>query len=159
SRRLIHALDRVLSMELPLRVTPLTRTLLRNLAQPSSGLHGHLLRHPRLLSWLGRGLLGKSPIINAMVRDTMVATVLKSGDKHNVVPADARAILSIRLLPETDPEALTEIIGRIAADCGVGLRPVMHKPANSSSLHTWTYRTIERYLRHDDPKAVVAPIL
>lgn len=157
--RLVRALDRVLAMKLPMRLTPLTRAFLGNLAQAAHGLHGQLMRHPRVLAWLGADPFAKSAIINAMVRDTVVATVLQAGQKHNVIPSEARAILSIRLLPETDADALSESIERIAADCGVGVRRLMHKRANASPLDAWPYRLIERHLRREHPEHIVTPIL
>jgi len=159
SHRLVRALDRILSINCPIRFTPLTRKLLSSLAPSSRGLHARLLRNPWLMSRLGPQLFAKNSLIKAMVQDTIVATVVQAGQKHNVVPTHARAVLSVRLLPDTDPEQLSERIGQVAADCGVDTRRLMHKSANLSSFDTWFYRAIESQLRRDDAHAVVTPIL
>lgn len=158
-RRLVRALDAVLSIRLPMRLTPLTRALLGTLAQASRGLHGLLLRNPRLLARLAPDALADSALVNGMVRDTIAATVLQAGGKHNVMPAEARAILSIRLLPETDADALAATVAGMAARHGVETRRLLQKAANASPFDTWTYRTLERQLRRHDRDGVAMPIL
>ncbi len=158
-RRLVRALDQILSNQRPIRLTPASRALLGSLAQASHGLHGYLLRCPWLLRWLAPDAVAKSAIVDAMVRDTLAATVLQAGQKHNVVPAEARAILSIRLLSETDADDMRASVGRIAARSGVDIRQIMHKPANISTFDTPSYRAIACQIQRDDPNAVVVPIV
>jgi acetylornithine deacetylase/succinyl-diaminopimelate desuccinylase-like protein len=157
-RRLVSALEHILSSPRPIQLSPVNRALLTSLAQTTRGLHGHLLRSPWLLRWLPNAF-ARSAIIDAMIRDTLVATVLQAGQKHNVVPAQARAILSIRLLPETDPQIMGASIRRIADGYGVGARELMYKPANISGFDTPAYREIERQIRHNDQTAVITPIV
>jgi len=43
-----------------------------------------------------------SPLWNSMLRDTIAPTILTAGVANNVIPAEARANLNVRLLPELD---------------------------------------------------------
>ncbi|WP_027584357.1 M20/M25/M40 family metallo-hydrolase [Bradyrhizobium sp. Ai1a-2] len=158
-RRLVAALDRILSMGLPLRLTPVTRALLRRLAGGAPGLHGRLLASPALLRWFGSGVIKRSALLNAMVCDTLAATVLEAGDAHNALPAQARAVLSIRVMPESNVDALEARINGIARRFGVHTRRVMQKAANRSPLESAAIATIERVLAEGQDGAVVVPLL
>jgi acetylornithine deacetylase/succinyl-diaminopimelate desuccinylase-like protein len=158
-RRLIRALDRVLAMRRPIRLTPLTRILLQKLGQTAQGVHAMLLRRPWLALRLATRHLTRSPMIAAMLQDSLAVTVLQAGEKSNVLPVQARAIVSIRLLPGTDAAALTSAIAASAADPQLSIRTRMHKPANMSPFDTPAFRLIEREILRVDQQAVVVPIL
>lgn len=50
--------------------------------------------------------------IGALLSDSIAATQIEAGYKHNVVPGEARASLDCRLLPDTDPDEFTASIRR-----------------------------------------------
>jgi acetylornithine deacetylase/succinyl-diaminopimelate desuccinylase-like protein len=158
-RRLIRALDRVLATRRPIKLTPLTRVLLQKLGQMAQGLHALLLRRPWLAVRLAARSLTRSPLITAMLQDSIAVTVLHAGEKSNVLPAEARAILSIRLLPGTDEALLTRTIAAAAADPQVSIRTRMRKPANLSPGDTPAFQLIEREILRADPQSIVIPIL
>lgn len=157
--RLIRALERVLALRRPIRLTPLTRILLQKLGAASRGLHAALLRRPWLAVRLAARHVTRSPMIAAMLQDSFAVTVLQAGEKSNVLPTDARAILSIRLLPGTDKEVLTRTIEAAAAEPQLSIRTRMHKPANLSPFDTTAFRIIEREILTVDPTAIVIPVL
>lgn len=85
---------------------------------------GHLL--PFMLkivttnSWLFGGILKKklqsSPRMNAMIRSTHAATIIRSGVKDNVLPAVAEAKLNFRLLPGDSVENVLTHVRKVIAD-------------------------------------------
>lgn len=158
-RRLIRALDRVLAMRRPIRLTPLARILLQKLGAASRGLHAALLRRPWLAVRLAGRYVTRSPIIAAMLQDSFAVTMLHAGEKSNVLSRDAWAILSIRLLPGTDEPSLMRAIEMAAAEPHLSIRTRMHKPANLSPFDTTALRLIEREILSVDPTAIVIPIL
>jgi acetylornithine deacetylase/succinyl-diaminopimelate desuccinylase-like protein len=158
-RRLIGALNRVLAMRRPIRLSPLTRILLQKLGQAAHGLHGALLRWPRLAVRVAARHLTRSPLIAAMLQDSFAVTVLQSGEKSNVLPTESRAILSIRLLPGTDATALSRAVEAAAAEPQVSIRTRLHKPPNLSSFETSAFRLIASEILGADPTAIIIPIL
>ncbi|HWN43551.1 MAG TPA: M20/M25/M40 family metallo-hydrolase [Thermoanaerobaculia bacterium] len=157
--RLVRALERVLAMERRLRITPLASQLLRQLAPAAGGLHRLLMRNPRWMARLAPGPLSRSAILSSMLQDKLAVTVLAAGQKHNVVPSQARAVLSIRLLPETDPVDLTARIERAVADPAIEIRRLMHKPANLSRWNTRAFEILSRHAAAQPDKPLVVPIL
>lgn len=101
---LLNALQRVLDAPRPLRINPVTRAMFRAIAPtqkfPASALLKRL-DNPLALR-LAAGRLQKDNSLNAMLRDTVSLTVLRSGYKVNVIPERAEAEIDCRLLPDTD---------------------------------------------------------
>jgi acetylornithine deacetylase/succinyl-diaminopimelate desuccinylase-like protein len=156
---LVRALDRVLAMRRPIRITPLADHLVRGLAPAAGGLHSLLMRHPRLMLRLAAGPLTRSAILSSMLQDKLAVTVLAAGQKHNVVPSQARAVLSIRFLPETDPEELTAQVRRAVDDPEIEIRRLMHKPSHLSSWNTRAFDILRRHAAARPERPLVLPIV
>jgi acetylornithine deacetylase/succinyl-diaminopimelate desuccinylase-like protein len=157
--RLIRALERVLAMKRPLRITSLTGHLLRQLAPASRGLHRLLMQHPQWMVRLFPGPLSRSAILSSMLQDKLAVTVLAAGQKHNVVPSRARTVLSIRFLPETDPDDLTRQVSRAVADPTIEIRRLMHKPANLSRWNNRAFEILGKHAAAQADKPLVVPII
>lgn len=101
--KLIRALDRVLALPPQWRVTPAARTFFGALApfEPPG------TRFADLDAWVGpdgpREFM--PPGLPNFFLDTVQVTVIEGGDRINVVPGEASALLDVRLLPDTDAEA------------------------------------------------------
>jgi acetylornithine deacetylase/succinyl-diaminopimelate desuccinylase-like protein len=116
--RLVRALARISAWETPLRLTPtvteqLDRLAVRlafpwNLALAALELPGGLA--------LGGRFLTEDRLTNAMVRDTVALTGLRSGVKHNVIPGRAEATLDVRILPDTDAAAFLRELEAVIGD-------------------------------------------
>ena len=104
------------------------------------------LKTPRGRAWL----LG-DPYRNAILRNTVVPTVLKGSDKTNIIPGVASAQLDIRLLPDQDTLAFHRALDRVIGDTAV--HSVVFPgvtPPYEASIHTDLTRAAE---------AVVAKLL
>lgn len=157
--RLVRALGEIAAGVPAVRLTPPATALLRCLADGSRGLHRLALSHPR---WAGRALTRNflaSPLLRPMVSDTVALTAVESVDKSNVVPARARARLSIRLLPGTDPDHFVEQVRAKAARHDVAVAEVMRKPATSSPFDTHAFRVLARQAAAGEKGSKVTPIL
>ncbi len=104
--KLIAGLDRLIAMPTQYRVTAPVRDFLGALAP----YHGK--RPKRIFSDLDRYIQPDGPtepmlpgITNLFV-DTIQVTVLEGSTAINVIPAEASALIDIRMLPDTDAEAL-----------------------------------------------------
>jgi len=157
--RLIRALGRILRMNDGVRVTPPSKVLLRHLSASATGLHRIILKWPELAFRVAGRHIPLSPIVGAMLKDTIAVTMLEGGLKSNVVPNQARAVLSIRFLPGTDPDALTAKIRRAADDSRIEIRRLKSKPANASDFTTPQFVALAKHAAAQEASAVVTPIL
>ena len=65
-------------------------------------------------TWLFGGLLKKelvkSPIMNASMRTTTAPTIINAGNKDNVLPSKAEAVVNFRILPGDDLRSVYEMV-------------------------------------------------
>src|SRR5262249_32993208 len=60
--------------------------------------------------------LSKTPLYNALLRTTCVATMLDAGHAQNALPQTARALVNCRMMPGSDPVAVERTIARVVSD-------------------------------------------
>jgi len=65
--------------------------------------------------------LSKSPLYNAFLRTTCVATMLEAGHAENALPQTAKATVNCRMLPGEDPAGVERTIARVINDTSVHL--------------------------------------
>ena len=116
--------------------------------------------------WLFDGLvasqLAKAPLTNAMLRTTTATTLFHAGDKENVLPGNAQAVINARLLPGDSPQKLMERLRKAVADESIRLELLpgsLADPSAVSSTSTPAYRAIEQSVRDVFADVVVAPAL
>src|SRR5260370_1142845 len=92
-----------------------------------------------------------SPLWNAMLRDTVAPTVLTAGVANNVIPAEARANLNVRLLPGDSIDALVNELTKLTNDPQVKLevQPNAGLAAPPSSLESDFYGVITRVVTQE----------
>jgi len=85
-----------------------------------------------------------SPLWNAMMRDTIAPTVLSAGLANNVIPAEARANLNVRLLPGDSINTVLNDLTKLVNDPVVKLevQPNAGLAAPPSSLESAFYAVI-----------------
>ena len=87
-----------------------------------------------------------SPLWNAMMRDTVAPTILSAGVASNVIPAESRANLNVRLLPGDSISTLMNDLNKLVNDPAVRLevQPNAGLAAPPSSLESDFYNLICR---------------
>jgi acetylornithine deacetylase/succinyl-diaminopimelate desuccinylase-like protein len=100
-----------------------------------------------------------SPLWNAMMRDTIAPTVLSAGVANNVIPAEARANLNIRLLPGDSITTLMNDLNKLVNDPAVRLeiQPNAGLAAPPSSLESDFYNLICRVASREFGGALALP--
>src|SRR5215211_376112 len=96
---LLGVLDR---RRLPVHVTPVTRRMIEQVASELPAPAGMLLRRlldPRLSDRILDLLRDRGRVFDPLLHNTVNATIVRGGDKINVVPAEATVELDGRLLP------------------------------------------------------------
>lgn len=87
-----------------------------------------------------------SPLWNSMLRDTVAPTVLNAGVANNVIPAEARANLNVRLLPGDSINTVLNDLNKLVNDPAVRLelQPNAGLAAPPSSLESDFYNLISK---------------
>jgi acetylornithine deacetylase/succinyl-diaminopimelate desuccinylase-like protein len=100
-----------------------------------------------------------SPLWNAMMRDTVAPTILSAGVANNVIPAEARANLNVRLLPGDSVNAILSDLNKLVNDPAVRLevQPNAGLAAPPSSLDSDFYNLIVKVASQEFAGAPALP--
>ncbi|MCW5634908.1 MAG: M20 family peptidase [Rubrivivax sp.] len=112
-----------------------------------------------LLRPLVENMLAKGAATNALMRTTTALTVVNAGNKVNVLPGRAEAMVNFRILPGDTVESVQAFVKRTIADERIEVSVVEQafEPSRVSSRDAPAYRTVERAIREVFPDAIVAP--
>src|SRR6185312_203852 len=115
--------------------------------------------------------LVKSPLDNATVRTTCVATRLSGGQANNALPQAATAIVNCRILPGHSPEEVRQSLIRVLDDPGIRVQYVSYDGTTLSerapqskglapvSLPTEFLRPLEKLVGELWPGIPVIPLM
>jgi acetylornithine deacetylase/succinyl-diaminopimelate desuccinylase-like protein len=156
--RLVAAVDRIAHYETPIHVTPGVDKYFRDIARNYQGEQRTWLSNvatavndPRARAWILADVYW-----NAILRSTISLTGLAGSSKTNVIPAEASAVLDIRLLPDEDPDRFLANLKQIAGDTAVHWETLLApKTPLESPIDTDLFRAIERAARERTPGAMV----
>ncbi|HWT87792.1 MAG TPA: M20/M25/M40 family metallo-hydrolase, partial [Candidatus Angelobacter sp.] len=100
-----------------------------------------------------------SPLWNAMLRDTIAPTMLTAGVANNVIPAEARANLNVRLLPGDTIDKVLNDLNKLVNDplVKLELQPNSGLAAPSSSLESEFYTVITKVVSQEFGGAPALP--
>jgi acetylornithine deacetylase/succinyl-diaminopimelate desuccinylase-like protein len=155
--RLLRALDR---RRLPVHPTDVPRRMIEGIAAElpapaRAPLRG--LLNPRLTDGLLRVLGDAGRGFEPMLRNTVNATIVRAGDKVNVVPSEATVELDGRLLPGFAPDAfLAELRAVVGGD--VELEVLRHERGRTEP-DLGLFDLLAGVLRERDPGATPVPML
>ncbi len=159
--RMTKAVNRLLNYELPMKVTPIAAEYFKKLAQSWEMLKPYAEdgRDDTLIKIIKDNGLLAIPQISAMLRNTISLNMLKSGDRVNIIPSCAEALIDTRLLPGQDiPEWLSFIKNQLADD-EIEIETVLGNEGNASDMYSESYNIMEKALLDHYPGAIVAPYL
>ena len=158
--KLAAAVNRVSDRTRPPRLTPVVKRFLDVLGLAdvisAADRSDEVALAAALLDGLENPVLRRS--INAMLRDTVTPTVIRSGQKVNVIPAAGMAELDVRTLPGTDQQEILESIRELAGS-DVQVESVMTMPALEWPSDAPIVELMEQALRSADPEAAAAPMM
>ena len=155
--KLLRDLDRG---RLPVHVTPVVRqmfgTMAAALPRPQAAVIRSLLK-PRLTNGALRLLGPNATLYEPMFRNTVNATIVRGGEKVNVIPSEIHLELDGRSLPGFGPEALMgELAGLIGTD--VELELLRHDPGPADA-DLALFDTLAGVIRELDPEGIPVPLL
>ena len=157
--RLIRALEKIRLHETEVKVVPAVQEFFTALAEqeePAKREHyrdlTQALKDPTF-----RQEFMANPLYNALVRNTIVPTVISGSNKTNVIPAQATAQLDCRLLPGEDPQKFIAELEQVADDPQVRFSILLNFPSLASKTDTELFRTIQTVASRHHPDAPVVP--
>lgn len=108
-----------------------------------------------------RWLSNADPHWNAMLRDTVVPTMLSAGIRPNVIPPEARAVMNVRLLPGDLTQPFLAKLSEVVNDSQVRFEaePDAAEASPSSSLTSDLYNSIARVAKQQFSGAAVVPMM
>ncbi len=126
--RLSRALARLADHPFPDRLIPHTRELLRVRAameppQTASALRA-LLAAKGPLPRDAVATVKRNPVLSALLHTTCVATQLEAGNAPNALPAEARATVNCRIMPDETVDGVAARLRELVADPGVEITSV-----------------------------------
>jgi acetylornithine deacetylase/succinyl-diaminopimelate desuccinylase-like protein len=155
--RFLSELDRG---RLPVHVTPVARELVERIAaqlpRPQRLVLEAVLK-PRFTDRALRLMGPRSRTFEPMLRNTVSATIVRGGDKVNVVPGEIHLELDGRLLPGLAPDDLIGELREVVGD-DVAIELVRHDPGPSEPDLT-LFETLSEVLREIDTEGIPVPLL
>ena len=158
--RLARLLDDLNRKRMPIHVTPIVREMIETIAthlpRPKRDLMSALLRPAvadRVLPRLGPQMRW----LETLLRNTVNATIVRGGEKVNVIPAQIDLELDGRLLPGFTPDDLiAELHGIVGDDIEV---EVVRHDAGPAEPDLALFEMLAGVLRELDPEGIPMPLL
>jgi len=159
--RLVRALHAIQGYSPEMRFNSVTREFFDRISRDQGFIAGWLMRHaetPVVKGYMSRQIRNISSI-HAMLRDTITATVLSTGDKPNVVDEQVEATLDVRLLPDTDRDAFLDSIRRVINDDAIELEATESPTSGPPSpVNSEFFRALSHAIYANEPDALVTPM-
>ena len=104
-------------------------------------------------------MLEKGAATNAMLRTTTALTIVNAGNKENVLPGKAEAVVNFRILPGDTAATVQAHVQRVMADERITVQVLgtAAEASKVSSPRSDSYRLIERTVREVFPDSLVTP--
>lgn len=115
--------------------------------------------------WLFEPLVTKqltvSPLTNAILRTTLAPTIFNAGVKENVLPAQASAVVNLRIMPGETTAGAMEQVRKVIDDPRIEITalPIRTEPSAVSDIDSPSFRLIQKTIRETAPAAIAAPAL
>ena len=160
--KLVAGLNRVLTQDNPVVVTPLVAEYFKQLGTEWEFLQPYLKdgRTETLVKALTQSGMIDIPHMSALLKNTFSLNCMRSGNKTNVIPSDAEAEFDIRLLPGTEPDDVVADIKARLADDNIKVEIVKKARASESAFDTQDFAIInDVHLEHFPDALTVASLL
>lgn len=158
--RLASALGRLEQQQLPAAMKGVAREMFETLAPEMSGFQRVALSNLWLFGPVVQKQLEKTGSTNAMLRTTTALTILQAGNKDNVIPEQAQAVVNFRIMPgETRASVLQHVREQVGEGFELSEIPGSADPTDISPTTAPSWQLLNRTLRSLHPDVVVTPAL
>ena len=158
--KLADLLYRLDNRRLPVHITPVTRQMVEiiasNLSFPKKQIFRQLL-NPFFTNRILRLLGETSQYFDPLLHNTINATIVRGGEKINVIPSAITVELDGRLLPGfSSDDMLTELKQLIGEEVDLEL---LRHDSNPAYLNMGLFNTLASVLQKADPDGIPIPML
>lgn len=107
------------------------------------------------------GIYEKTGPGNAMIRTTLVPTILQAGIKDNVIPTVARAVVNLRLLPGDLSAGVIDKMNEVVADARVKIVPLItpFEATPVTPIESKGFRKVELTIKQSYPGVLSSSFL
>jgi acetylornithine deacetylase/succinyl-diaminopimelate desuccinylase-like protein len=157
--KVVRAANRIISYDIPFRPTKIVTKYLDGLLKGKrvGGIVYETLSKA-LRSTSFRKFIKNHPVYNALLRNTVTLTMLKGGEKVNVIPTESAVQFDSRILPNEDHETFLRRIQRVA---GIDVEVVSTAKGDSlpSSFNTPYFSAISKVVKRIKGDVPVLPFV
>jgi acetylornithine deacetylase/succinyl-diaminopimelate desuccinylase-like protein len=158
--QLANALGRLEKYQFPVQLNEVTRAYFERMSRIEEGPIAADMKAVAAGDAAAAARLSETPVYNALLRTTCVATRLEGGHADNALPQSARALINCRILPAQSPEEVREAVAKAVNDPEVGVKWVdKAKPSAPSPLDPAVMRPIEQVTNEFWPGVPVMPLM
>jgi acetylornithine deacetylase/succinyl-diaminopimelate desuccinylase-like protein len=150
--RLVRALYRVQGWQHPITVLPEMQLYLRGLRD--GGVLSEIPDENALAQ-----IAESTPMVRAVLTNTISLTTCTAGYKHNVIPAVSEATLDCRLLPGHSPQAFVEELKGIIDDPKVEIEEVYRSDTVPSPVETELFDVLKKVTSEQVKEALFLPYI
>ncbi|MBC8512618.1 MAG: M20/M25/M40 family metallo-hydrolase [Dehalococcoidia bacterium] len=158
--KLAQLLQSLEQHRLPVHVTPVARQMLESIAaavpSPMNSVFVQLL-DPALTDTVLDQLGEQGLMFDALLHNTVNATIVQGGEKINVIPSEIALSLDGRLLPGYTPDNMMAELRQVVGD-DVKLEPIRHDPGPAEP-DMGLFDTLAHIVRQADPDGIPIPLL
>jgi carboxypeptidase PM20D1 len=152
------ALRKLDEQQLPAALEGVARESFETLAPEMSGLQRVALSNLWLFKPLVQSQLQKSAPTNSMLRTTTALTIVQAGNKDNVIPAEANAVVNFRILPGESRQSVLQHVKEVVGEgIDVSEIPGATEPTAVSPTDAASFQLLQRTLRSLFPNVIVTP--
>jgi carboxypeptidase PM20D1 len=160
---LTTALYKLRSKTPPSKLTPPVKEFLNRIGSSSDiFLNRMAASNMWLFEGMVKGIISAKPEGSAMLHTTIVPTIIESGVKDNVIPANARAIVNSRILPGETAGTVENFIRKAIQDDRVKIRKLGKfnaDPSEATSITSSAFKRVESAAYKNIPNVIPAPYL
>jgi acetylornithine deacetylase/succinyl-diaminopimelate desuccinylase-like protein len=159
--QLVQGLNRLAAFQFPVKLNEVTRAYFSRLGTMEGGETGADMRAvAERDDATAAARLSKTPVYNARLRTTCVATRLDAGHADNALPQSAKATINCRVLPGEDPEEVHKSLVRVLADPSIEVTWIdKAKPSVPSPLDRAVMKPIADLTNEFWPGVPVLPLM
>ncbi|MCX2739204.1 M20/M25/M40 family metallo-hydrolase [Pontibacter anaerobius] len=143
------------------RMIPTTLETFETLAGKMGKKHQFALKHYSLFKGKILRKLSEERATDALIRTKLVPTVISAGEKYNVLPREATAIVNVRILNGENEKTVMQHVRQAIKDDRVKIERygVYTPPSPVTATDTWVYSALKSTILGVFPDVLVVPAL
>lgn len=160
---LSKALYNLRSKEMPSHITPPVKEFLTRAGSSSNKFFNRMaLTNMWLFEGVTKNILAATPEGNAMLRTTIVPTILESGVRENVIPTNAKAIVNSRILTGETTKDVQAFMENMINDTRVKIKitgDFNTEPSPATDIHSPAFQRVEQTITELADEVIPVPYI